>query len=66
MERLEMMRQRLVEIALSIRREQIGAGLEPLEHNQESGRLQELYDRLRPAYAQELDREEQAGQQQAS
>ncbi len=58
MEPVEAMRKRLVEIAVAIRREQLAAGLGPLEHTPESQRLEELYKRLQPAYARELDRAE--------
>ena len=55
---VEAMRHRLVEIATAIRREQLAAGLGPLEHTPESERLDELYHRLQPAYAREIDRAE--------
>ena len=58
MEPVEAMRRRLVEIAVAIRREQLAAGLGPLEHTPESQRLEDLYHRLQPAYARELDRAE--------
>ncbi len=51
MEPVEAMRTRLVEIAVEIRREQLAAGLGPTEHTPESQRLEELYQRLQPAYA---------------
>ncbi len=64
-ERVEAMRHRLVEIAVAIRREQLAAGLGPLEHTPESQRLEELYHRLQPAYARVLDRVE-SGNRRAS
>ncbi len=58
MDPVEAMRHRLVEIATAIRREQLVAGLGPLEHTPGSERLEELYHRLQPAYAREIDRAE--------
>lgn len=58
MEPVEAMRRRLTEVAGAIRGEQVRAGLGPTEHTPESQRLEELYHRLQPAYARELDRAE--------
>ena len=55
---VERMRQKLIEIAVLIRREQVRAALGPLEHTSESAHLEELYLRLRAAYARRLDQME--------
>ena len=60
-ERAERMRRTLVEIAISIRREQVRLGVGPLEYSTpELQRLDALYHRLRPAYSRELGRLERA------
>ncbi len=60
MKKVEAMRTRLYEIAVSIRREQVRLGVGPLDYpTPELQRLDALYNRLQPAYAAELDRLEQ-------
>ncbi len=57
MKKVEAMRTRLYEIAVSIRREQVRLGVGPLDYpTPELQRLDALYNRLQPAYARELDR----------